>query len=85
MEDEVFDFDTLAGFDWDEGNKQKNEDVWTTTLDHYHNLAVKMRNESSGQPMTQLSILTGAKRKEILPLCVLSLPPELFLSVYLSL
>ena len=24
MEDEVFDFDTLAGFDWDEGNKQKN-------------------------------------------------------------
>ena len=85
MEDEVFDFDTLAGFDWDEGNKQKNEDVWTAILDHYHNLAVKMKNESSGQPMTQLSILIGAKRKEILPLCVLSLPPELFPSVYLSL
>jgi uncharacterized DUF497 family protein len=24
MEDEVFDFDNLVGFDWDEGNKQKN-------------------------------------------------------------
>ncbi len=24
MEDEVFDFDSLVGFDWDEGNKQKN-------------------------------------------------------------
>jgi uncharacterized protein len=24
MEDEVFDFDSIVGFDWDEGNKQKN-------------------------------------------------------------
>src|SRR6266566_2756285 len=65
------------------GPKQKGkEDIWTTTLDQYHNLAVKMKNENSGQLMTQLSILTGAKRKEILLLCVLSLPPELFLSVY---
>jgi uncharacterized protein len=24
MEDGVFDFDNLAGFDWDKGNKQKN-------------------------------------------------------------
>jgi len=24
MEDEVLDFDSIIGFDWDEGNKQKN-------------------------------------------------------------
>jgi uncharacterized DUF497 family protein len=24
MEDEVFDFDSIVGFDWDDGNKQKN-------------------------------------------------------------
>ena len=24
MEDEVFDFDSIIGFDWDEGNRQKN-------------------------------------------------------------
>ena len=24
MEDEVIDFDSIVGFDWDEGNKQKN-------------------------------------------------------------
>ncbi len=77
LEDEVFDFDNLVGFDWDAGNKQKN---WEK-----HKLAVKMKNESSGQLMTQVSILIGAMRREILPLCVLSLPPELFLSVYLNL
>jgi len=26
MEDEVFDFDSIIGFDWDEGNKHKNWD-----------------------------------------------------------
>jgi uncharacterized protein len=26
MEDEVFDFDSIIGFDWDEGNKYKNWD-----------------------------------------------------------
>ena len=26
MEDEVFDFDSIIGFDWDEGNKDKNWD-----------------------------------------------------------
>ena len=26
MEDEVFDFDSIVGFDWDEGNKDKNWD-----------------------------------------------------------
>ena len=77
LEDEVFDFDNLVGFDWDAGNKLKN---WEK-----HKLAVKMKNESSGQLMTQVSILIGAMRREILPLCVLSLLPELFLSVYLNL
>jgi uncharacterized DUF497 family protein len=24
LEDKVFDFDSIVGFDWDEGNKQKN-------------------------------------------------------------
>lgn len=38
-----------------------------------------------GQRMTQLSILTGAKPKEIPPFLVSSRLPERFLSVYLSL
>ena len=41
----MFDFDTLAGFDWDEGNKQKKDIPYQSLMKMY--LSEKVKEETS--------------------------------------